>query len=89
MAGQWPFALADHFPYDKGMTVEQKAALDEVIWVDPERVCGAPCFRDTRVPVQNLLDYTEGGSTIEDFLEDYPSVTGRNSSGFWNWPKSI
>ena len=57
------------------MTIEQKAKLNEVIWVDPERVSGAPCFKGTRVPVQNLLDYIEGGSTIDAFFQDYPSVT--------------
>ena len=57
------------------MTVEQKAKLSEVIWVDPERVSGAPCFKGTRMPVQNLLDYIEGGSTIDTFFQDYPSVT--------------
>jgi len=57
------------------MTVEQKAKLSEVIWVDPESVSGTPCFKGTRVPVQNLLDYIEGGSTIDAFFQDYPSVT--------------
>ena len=57
------------------MTVEQKGTLSAVIWVDPERVSGTPCFKGTRVPVQNLLDYIEGGSTIDEFFEDYPSVT--------------
>jgi uncharacterized protein (DUF433 family) len=57
------------------MTAEQKAKLGEVIWVDPERVSGTPCFKNTRVPVQNLLDYIEGGSTIDEFFQDYPSVT--------------
>ena len=57
------------------MTVEQKGTLSEVIWIDPERVSGTPCFKGTRVPVQNLLDYIEGGSTIDEFFEDYPSVT--------------
>lgn len=57
------------------MTAEQKDRLSGVIWVDPERVSGTPCFKGTRVPVQNLLDYIEGGSTIDEFFEDYPSVT--------------
>ena len=57
------------------MTAEQKDKLSGVIWVDPERVSGTPCFKGTRVPVQNLLDYIEGGSTIDEFFEDYPSVT--------------
>ncbi len=57
------------------MTPEQKLALDEVVWVDPERMSGSPCFRGTRVPVQTLIDHWEGGSTIEDFLVDFPSVS--------------
>jgi uncharacterized protein (DUF433 family) len=57
------------------MTAQQKAKLGEVIWVDPERVSGTPCFKNTRAPVQNFLDYIEGGSTIDEFFQDYPSVT--------------
>jgi uncharacterized protein (DUF433 family) len=56
------------------MNAEQKGRLSEVIWIDPERLSGAPCFRGTRVPVQNLLDYLEGGSTIDEFFQDFPSV---------------
>ncbi|MGI8746302.1 MAG: DUF433 domain-containing protein [Bryobacteraceae bacterium] len=57
------------------MTTEQKGQLGEIIWVDPGRMSGTPCFQGTRVPVQSLLDYIEGGSTIDGFFEDYPSVT--------------
>lgn len=41
---------------------------------DPEIMSGALCFSGTRVPVQNLFDYLEGSSSLEDFLEDFPSV---------------
>jgi uncharacterized protein (DUF433 family) len=41
---------------------------------DPEIMSGALCFTGTRVPVQNLFDYLEGTSSLEDFLEDFPSV---------------
>ena len=41
---------------------------------DPEIMSGALCFTHTRVPVQNLFDYLEGNSSLEDFLEDFPSV---------------
>jgi uncharacterized protein (DUF433 family) len=64
------------------VTAEQNAKLNEVIWVSPKRVSGAPCFRDTRVPVQNLLDYLEGGATIDQFLCDFPSVTREQVVGF-------
>jgi uncharacterized protein (DUF433 family) len=36
---------------------------------------GALCFSGTRVPVKNLFDYLEGSSTLEDFLEDFPSIS--------------
>lgn len=36
---------------------------------------GTPVFAGTRVPVENLLDYLEGGESIDDFLEGFPSVT--------------
>lgn len=41
---------------------------------DPEVMSGALCFAGTRVPVKNLFDYLEGSSSLEDFLEDFPSV---------------
>lgn len=36
---------------------------------------GTPCFAGTRVPIQNLIDYLEGGDSIDDFLEGFPSVS--------------
>jgi uncharacterized protein (DUF433 family) len=41
---------------------------------DPEIMHGTPVFRGTRVPVQTLFDYLEGGETLEDFLEGFPTV---------------
>ena len=48
---------------------------NEYISRDPEVMSGALCFKGTRVPVQNLFDYLEGSSSLEDFLEDFPSVS--------------
>ena len=42
---------------------------------DPEIMSGAPCFKGTRVLVQNLFDYLEGSSSLEEFLDDFPSVS--------------
>ena len=42
--------------------------------IDKETMGGTPVFYGTRVPVQTLFDYLEGGDKIEDFLDDYPSV---------------
>jgi uncharacterized protein (DUF433 family) len=41
----------------------------------PDILGGTPVFAGTRVPVQTLLDYLEGGESIDDFLEGFPSVT--------------
>jgi uncharacterized protein (DUF433 family) len=50
-------------------------SMSSVIKIDPEIMSGAPCFAGTRVPIQNLIDYLEGGDSIEDFLEGFPSVS--------------
>lgn len=42
---------------------------------DPEIMSGALCFAGTRVPVQNLFDYLECTSSLDDFLADFPTVT--------------
>ena len=42
---------------------------------DPEIMHGTPVFRGTRVPFQALLDYLESGETVDEFLDDFPSVT--------------
>lgn len=41
---------------------------------DPDVMSGALCFAGTRVPVKHLFDYLENGSTLEDFLEDFPAI---------------
>lgn len=46
-----------------------------VISIDPEIMGGTPCFRGTRVPFKNLIDYLEGGHSLDQFLEQFPSVT--------------
>lgn len=48
---------------------------ESVIVRDPEILSGKPVFRGTRVPFQALLDYLEGGDTLDEFLEQYPGVT--------------
>jgi uncharacterized protein (DUF433 family) len=43
--------------------------------IDPEIMSGIPVFAGTRVPVQNLFDYIEGGEDLAEFLDDFPSVS--------------
>ena len=42
--------------------------------IDPETMGGTPVFTGTRVPVQALFDYIETGETLDEFLENFPSV---------------
>lgn len=48
---------------------------DDPIVIDPEILGGVPVFRGTRVPFQALIDYIGGGDTLDEFLDDFPSVT--------------
>jgi len=49
--------------------------MDSVIVKNPEILGGVAVFRGTRVPIQNLFDYLEGGETLEEFLEGFPTVS--------------
>ena len=53
-----------------------------IVSCDPDVMSGSPVFRGTRVPVQTLLDYLEGGDSIDDFLEGFPSVTRSQAVAF-------
>jgi len=48
--------------------------LNGIIHSDPDIMGGTPVFVGTRVPLQNLIDSLEGGESIDDFLEGFPSV---------------
>ena len=48
---------------------------EPVIVIDPAVMSGTPCFRGTRVPFKNLIDYLEGGHTLGEFLRQFPTVT--------------
>ena len=50
-------------------------SMVSVIVKNPEILGGMPVFRGTRVPIQNLFDYLEGGETLEEFLEGFPTVS--------------
>ena len=46
-----------------------------LVEIDPEKLAGTPVFRGTRVPIQNLFDSLETGESIEQFLEQYQTVS--------------
>ena len=47
----------------------------DIIVKDQDILGGTPVFRGTRVPFQALLDYLEGGQTLDEFLDDFPTLT--------------
>lgn len=49
--------------------------LEELIERDPEKMSGTPVFPGTRVPIKHLFDYLEGGESLEEFLDQFPSVS--------------
>jgi len=58
------------------MTGRMKAAMSQAVIVsDPDVLNGTPCFRGTRVPFKNLIDYLEGGHPLSEFLEQFPTVS--------------
>ena len=54
-----------------------------VVTADPKILSGEPCFAGTRVPVWALLDYIEGGETLDAFLEQYPTVSREQAVAFF------
>jgi uncharacterized protein (DUF433 family) len=52
---------------------------ESVIQRSPDILGGTPVFAGTRVPVQTLIDYLEAGDRLEDFLNDFPSVSRENA----------
>lgn len=48
--------------------------VKDLIVIDPEILGGQPVFKGTRVPVETLFDHLEAGVSLEEFLEDFPSV---------------
>ncbi|MBS1704106.1 MAG: DUF433 domain-containing protein [Armatimonadetes bacterium] len=48
--------------------------MEQLVIRDPEILGGTPVFAGTRVPVKNLFDYLVAGDTIDDFVDDFPTV---------------
>lgn len=59
----------------KGDLIQPGHRLCGIVWINPGRLSGAPCFAGTRVPIKNLFDYLEGGEPVGEFLADFPGVT--------------
>ena len=59
----------------------------EVYHTDPQILSGTPVFTGTGVPVQTLLDYLEGGDTLDDFLDGFPGVSREQAVAFLEMAK--
>ncbi len=57
----------------------------KVINIDKEILGGTPVFNGTRVPIKNLFDCLETGETIDEFLDDFPSVKREQVVEIWNF----
>jgi uncharacterized protein (DUF433 family) len=68
--------------YHKEVICAVKMKLADVFHSDPQILGGTPVFTGTRVPVQNLVDFLEGGESIDDFLEGFPTVKREQVIGF-------
>jgi uncharacterized protein (DUF433 family) len=60
-----------------------------IIQRSQEILGGVPVFAGTRVPVQTLIDYLEAGDRLEDFLEDFPTVTYEQAVAAWELTKGL
>jgi uncharacterized protein (DUF433 family) len=62
---------------------------NELIERDPEKLSGTPVFRGTRVPIRNLFDCLESGDTLDEFLDQFPTVTREQAFALLEASKEI
>jgi uncharacterized protein (DUF433 family) len=60
-----------------------------VVHSDPDILGGTPVFAGTRVPVQALIDYIEGGHSLTEFLDDFPTVSRQAVVAVLEWLESF
>ena len=58
-----------------------------LIWINPERVSGAPCFYGTRMPVDSLFDNLEDGIGLDEWLDAFPSITRAQAQAVLEYAK--
>ncbi|MDX2181182.1 MAG: DUF433 domain-containing protein [Bryobacteraceae bacterium] len=71
VSGDLPFGIETARLLGRGALVPHQS----VVVSDPEILGGTPCFRGTRVPIDSLIDYLEAGDSLDEFLDNFPSVT--------------
>jgi uncharacterized protein (DUF433 family) len=58
-----------------GDKIQPGHPLFGLVWINPSRVSGMPCFYGTRVPLKNLFDTLAAGETVDDFLDGFEGVS--------------
>jgi uncharacterized protein (DUF433 family) len=59
----------------EGDKIQPGHPLFGLVWINPARVSGTPCFYGTRVPLKNLFDSLAAGETLDEFLDGFDGVT--------------
>jgi uncharacterized protein (DUF433 family) len=57
------------------MLIEVDMNIKDVVEIDAEKMSGVACFTGTRVPIGHLFEFLESGETLDEFLDQFPSVT--------------
>jgi uncharacterized protein (DUF433 family) len=63
----------------EGDKIPRGHPLFGLIWINPNRLSGAPCFYGTRVPIQNLFDSLAAGEALDEFLDGFEGVSREQS----------
>lgn len=56
--------------------------LSDVIWIDPQRMGDKPCFKGTRVPVESLIDWLAANYSLDEWLDNFPSVSREQAQAY-------
>lgn len=63
--------------------------MKKLITISPNVQSGAPVFAGTRVPVKNLFDYLKGGDSLDEFLDDFPSVSREHALAVLDFAETV
>ncbi len=67
------------------MLISIPPGLEHVMNIDPEILGGEPCFNGTRVPLETVVDNLAGGHSVQEILENYPSLTPDHIHAVLQW----
>ena len=65
--------LTPYFPMNKDVLLPNEA--NPLIWINPGRLSGKPCFYKTRLPIDSLFDNLEDGVSLDEWLEAFPIIS--------------